>query len=699
MYKLPDVTKPKKAPPTKQKPPTIKEIDDAQPFKPGQQVPPVDLSRLTYEELNIHERGVKRIDPTVGVYIKPKKAVMYDIQNRSKLPFGKLYELTQDGHRMALLRSKHYEDMLNIEARKVNYNLTSGKKIYRLLEQKGFRHENMTYNKAMEIIKSNDKLKSKFGDLTKTEFEIANKIREIFNKAGREFGIPAEEMILDYVHRMRKDGIATWEQAIREYKLPEEYKWAAEEQRTGYLSPHEENIFTVVRTYIQRGAKKKYLAPSLEQLTKLYNKAIEGDTKVKVGELSKIPLPKERLSKVDANMVKQYISDLRGWSTGFDTAVESTLKIMTEGINKLIPKHRYENITIDKAGNIISKKPGYFETKNILDKLLDYELQLTYTGAMGYRPVTVIRNTFQSMLTLPILGPTYYLKGVSKALTKEGRAEARAAGIIMDDYMPVGGDVTLTRGVVSKTAKVGLSGFKMADSFNRTVAYHGMKGKVEAHVKVLEKDIKRGMKQDKAVKKFIENTDIEFLHPEIIRNEVVPLLQSGKFRDLAIRMGKHLSEETQWKYRKANTPYWMQGKMGRLGGQFGTWPTWYIQYVKNLATRGSKKNIAKRLTTITAQGILIEQIGERVFGVDIKKWVLWHPLAYSGSPMIQGLSAANTLATSKSEYDKSVALNTLESWGKLHVPGYLAINGLIRSLEEEKEEDAIKRVLGFTPKD
>jgi len=199
-----------------------------------------------------------------------------------------------------------------------------------------------------------------------------------------------------------------------------------------------------------------------------------------------------------------------------------------------------------------------------------------------------------------------------------------------------------------------------------------------------------------ATKKFIRNSRMDFFHRTIINDEVLPLIRAMDMKSLAQRMGVHLSEHTQWVYRRGNSPYWMKGKTGRLAGQFGTWPTWYIHYVKDLATRGSKYNRAKSLAILTAQGILLEEIGARVFGVDIKKWVLWHPMLWRGSPVISALLDLRGMATG-SEYEKAKGWAGIKSVAKIHIPYYLAQRGLYQAFEEDKEEDAIKRGLGFTP--
>ena len=139
----------------------------------------------------------------------------------------------------------------------------------------------------------------------------------------------------------------------------------------------------------------------------------------------------------------------------------------------------------------------------------------------------------------------------------------------------------------------------------------------------------------------------------------------------------------------------MQGKMGRVAGQFGVWPTWYIDYIRSLG-RGSAKNAAKRIAIFTGMGYGVKEIGESVFGVDVKKWVWYHPMLWTGGPMISALGAVKDIATG-GDYEKATGVNTLKQLGKLYIPFYLAAHGLLSAHEESREEDQWKVGLGFRP--
>lgn len=689
------------------------QIDDAVPPKPFESLPPIDIINMelytkditkmtkearigTYEDVTGRQRPEKT---GVSVYIEPLKTALSDIDARTGLPFYQLYLDTQHGIRMEIIRSSHYLQKIQ-KTRSIN--LEGQKRIYDLLEQKGIDVFAENYSTLKRKINTDKTLQKKFGGLTEREFEAAKTHRAVYDEAGPEFGIPMGDMITDYAPRMREAGMQSWDEAYNTWKIPE-FRWAAEEQRSGYLMPHERNIHRVTSNYISRGARRKYLAPSMTKLENLYEKHAKN--------------PKElvRLSQPEAQIIEKYIEDLRGWPTGFDTAMKITGNRMVNFINKLIPKEKYENIEYRKTARKITtpegkvktipaweetgRKPGYFpSTENVVNKLIDLHMSLTYAGAMGYRPVVVIRNLTQSMLSMPIVGPRYWLKGVAKALTPEGMAECKANGVLLDDYLPVGGEVYTTGGAARAVTRNSLWAFRKADSFNRAVAYWSMKYKIQnVGTTWLEglKDIKNIGDLNKSTNKFINKAGLDFFHRAVIENEVIPLLKVKDITGLSQRMGKQNAIVTQYNYRRANSPYWMKGKMGRVAGQFGTWPTWYVDYLRALK-RGSKVNAAKRIAIFTGQGLLLQEIGRRVFGVDIKKWVLYHPIFWSGGVAVGALGALKDLAMG-TEYDKVRAKDTLKKVGTVHIPGSNAALDLLKARDEDREEDQLKRGLGFTP--
>jgi hypothetical protein len=140
----------------------------------------------------------------------------------------------------------------------------------------------------------------------------------------------------------------------------------------------------------------------------------------------------------------------------------------------------------------------------------------------------------------------------------------------------------------------------------------------------------------------------------------------------------------------------MRGTVGRIFGQFGTWPAWFIQYAKNIATRGSLKNRTKRVASLVALNATFVKAGEEIFGVDISSWLISNPFQWTSMP-VEAWKSVSTYAKGDkaSDTEKAQAENVLQNQAMLNIPGYLGMKGIIDSFDEARTEDALKTALGF----
>jgi len=469
------------------------------------------------------------------------------------------------------------------------------------------------------------------------------------NEAGTEFGIPLENMLTNYAPRIKKSGMTVGE-AVKTWKMSDEYKWWAEEERTGHLLAHEEDIRKVVHSYINRGARKKYLGAEIELATKTIKDANQSG----------------QFTAAENMLLEKYIADVKGTPAGMDAAFQEVGLKMGRSLNKIIDKatfgkaeKRFTNPQYkklrDEKGKLIKGKsgedivemigeePGFFNTQSLMDDMISFHLRMSYAGALGFKPMAAMRNLLQPWITvLPVVGGIDFAIGMRRAMTKEGWNEAKAAGIMMDDYLPVAGEQTMVAtGVLANIAYTSLKPYKLADSFNRAVAYHAMKSKVLRNGKTYTEGMRSLAKPEDAVRlrnDFIENTDLEFFHPVIMKNEILPLLKAGDMKALGERMGFQMAEQTQWVYRRANSPYFCRGKAGKLFGQFGTWPAWYADYMRTISTRGSKTNRAKRVATWATVNAGISEVGAELFGVDLGRYLWDGPFSWFGGISVSAIT-------------------------------------------------------------
>ena len=572
-----------------------------------------------------------RTDISLIRYFAPTKYAMLEAEKLTKLPFfDKIYRPVMGAYNQNLVWKRP------------------------LIERVGKLFKGVDSKSQTRITHYLEGTSEKFKDapLTAKEIEISTHARNMYNKLFKEFGIDPNRFLTEYSPRVREMG--SFQAYLGKHTTaPQQIKFFAELERTGELFPREEKAQSLLLSYIHAGGKKKFLAEPWQ----IANKMLE--------TTKNIPSQAGKLAR-------DFLDDIYGLPAESTSALRQFQTNLVASWNK--------------------RMPGALQLGQLpADAIVNLELTLTYSGAMGFRPMTVIRNATQPFITVyPRLGSRWFSRGYTKALTSKGMAEARELGILYDSYLPIpyGEEMALVKGATSMLQK-GLWAFRRVDSLNRAVAYHGMKERV---LHFGEKFLKNQI----TAKQFITKTEIEGFHPTVIKDQVLPLLRKGNIKELAQTMGKHLAEDTQWIYRKANAPKLMRGNVGKLFGQFGVWPASYLFYLKQLGMQGTKLGRAKRVGRFLGMSALIKEVGEKTFGVDVSRWVYWNPLYWGGSPVGGALLAARDLIAG-SEYDKASAKYQLKRWAALHIPNYLAIEGLFKAGDEYREEDAVKRGLGFTP--
>jgi hypothetical protein len=664
--------------------------------------PPSQKSLPEIQLLDSEGNGKK---PGILSWAEPFRFVAQDIEKRTGFPMQQFESKIRDGMRQVNNSLVPYMQRLRYANKGMNYE--SSVRIYRALENPMFRESNGDFGIFRRSIIKNEEAKGMFEGMTRPEYESAGKIRKILNDAADEFNVPIDKMVMDYAPRMMKEGLQGWTEAIKKWQLPEEYNWAALEERTGYLRPHEEQIFKVVDSYLRRGAKKRYVGNYLEELSNQLNK-----TKFE--------------SKADIDQLNKYVATMRGWQTGFDESIKNTGEVFARGLNKIInksldmvglePSARYRNetfrkldvprkvideetgkATIEKIPRFLKtgEEPGFFDVHNAAQDFINLHLKLSYAGALAFRPLVYVRSMYQSLLSMPIINPYWFAKGMAKVKSPEAWADAKSATALLQEAPVAAGELNKGWSIVDDITQKSTYNLTSGHNVGRFIAYHAMKEKSAYYGGKFLENIEGGMSEKKAIDTFIKDTGADFFHPVLIKNEIVPLLKSKDVQSLSERMGLHLTAETQWLYEKGQAPYWARSTAGRVLGQFGVWPSWYIKYARNLSTRGSVGTIAKRLGTLAAVNGLMYEVGKEIFGVDISSWMMTHPFMWSPMPMQAWDSARKMIGGS--DYEKEKAGNALLNTGAIHIPGYLAIKDVVNGIEENRDEDKLKRFMGFKP--
>ncbi|NCS94542.1 MAG: hypothetical protein GW761_12160 [Leptospira sp.] len=675
---------------------TKKEIDDKLTPLSKQSLPEIEL-------LDSQGNGKK---PGMLSWMEPFRFVAQDIEQRTGFPMQQFESKIRDGMRQVNVAIVPYLKRLRESRKGMNYE--SSVRIYKALEQPAFRESEGKFNIFKRNVNKEKKLSGMLGGMTKVEYNAAGKIRKILGDAATEFNVPIDKMVLDYAPRMLREGVSGWEEAIKKWQLPEEYKWAALEERSGYMRPHEEQIFKVVDAYLRRGAQKRYVGNYLEELSTRLN-----ETKFE--------------SKADIDQLNRYVATMRGWQTGFDESVRVTGETIARGLNKMInwplekvglePSTRYRNVSYRKK-NIEKKvidlktgkteiikipkyveageEPGFFDIHRAANDFVNLHLKLSYAGALAWRPMVWARAIYQSTLCLPIVGPRAFAKAMAKAASPKAWAESKAATALFAESPVAGGELSRGWTIMDDITQMSTWDTRAGHNLARHIAYQaGRENAASEGAKFLE-NLKSGMSEKEAIDKFINDSGADFFHPVLLKNEVIPLLKARDIESLSERMGFHTVAETQWLYEKGQAPYWARSITGRVLGQFGVWPSWYIKYARNLMTRGSGVNRTKRVAGLIGINLISYEIGKEVFGVDISKWTISHPFMWFPLPA-QAWEAGRQMMAGHSDYEKERGESAMMNMVKMHIPGYLSFQSVIKSMEETSDEDKLKVFMGFTP--
>ena len=617
----------------------------------------------------------------IAAYMKPAKLAFQEAERKTKIPvysqgYLKMEEAMKHETDWILPELKHADEIYKGIPRHRRENIIGA-----ALETKGLISlKNTDYKRFMKTIDYSPELKRLYGDMSEKEFNAAIETRRKFDEYFQFFGVDPEMYLTEYLPKMRKEKVDFSPEIIQGWGMPKEYNIFFKHQRTSALYPRERDPHKLLTAYSRIGAKEKFIEPAHKSFMELLNN--------------------NAVPRVTKDLSQQYIEAVRGWKVGTSVAMENSIKNFTNMFNN----------ALKKTGMV-----GWSESdvERISRNFISYQMSLLYSGALGFRPYAAIRNFFQtSLTTYPKLGAKYTLLGMKDAMKKEYWDEARSAGIILDHYSPVPFGEEMVETSLANISNKGLWAFTKVDNLNRIVAYRGAKRMMENYGNKLMNDMAtiapktekvlgkaelaiRQKAIDKRIRKFINQTELDWLDPVVIEKELRPLLESGRITEAAERFGKHMAEDTQWIYRRANSAMWMRGNVGRVFGQFALWPTWYVNYARSLV-RGNPINAAKRVARVGAVGATTTLVGQEVFGVDVKNWTLHHPALYSGAPIGSALAASLDMV-SGGPYEQAKAARTLKNFAGLHVPGFLAIKDFGKAAEEIYTEDKIKRVLGFKP--
>ena len=512
--------------------------------------------------------------PSVNIfsqYGSPQRHWMRAYEEKSGIPlYSEVYTPVEDAVRTRNVFRDSYRDQ--------------SRQIFGKYAKPGFAEERRLIKSYMEgdtgSILANEALDA----TTKTDLvNIANQMRPLYDKLGNIFEIPTDVFLKDYQPHIQNIG-GVYQLYKEGSTIPKELTFFAEFKRKGALSVQVDDALALFDIYTNAGSNKMFLNPALQRVNALG----------------------ESLPPTLKNSVTSYV----GEKLGYAGRVEQYLNEIGDGINK-------------KLGWNLPPDVGRQATQLIMDT--------TYSGALGLRPDAVVRNMLQNpLLTYPRLGPKFYADAVKKALTKEGLAEVRAKGFVVELGLPYGEELAKEVGVMGKTntfyrnaTQKTLTPYASADLFTRSATY--WQGKLQ-----WEDSFGKYNAGKLTYEQLEKELDFNALH-SVDRNIVRQRLVKGDAEGAFNHYIRDIIDETQFPYRRGASSRVTYGFAGRLGTQFGQWN---IEFAHTLG-RWVKNKEWDKLIRFHAASTAAKRTVEDTFGFDISKWVGVNPLNPTESPFIQ----------------------------------------------------------------
>src|SRR5688572_6915296 len=504
-------------------------------------------------------------------------------------------------------------------------------------------------------------------NLSVKDIAKANRVlNEVIAPLSHDMGFEPQHYF-EYMRQHRASG-----KVVPNERLPKD-KLAAVENGVQGIDPRDTDIGWISNSLLRNSGRTRHLEPQLRAAENIIDAKVEGE--YVLGTLR--PLFKRHVDF----MRTRPDQSLTLMNSAADAVIESLNDIITSS-NKKLPG-ALQMPKIETSG------------KDALGKMMLF----SYAGSMGLRPMTVIRDGFQVITnTLPMLGPKYFNIGMARAFggVKEGRASnaykvAREYGALIEhndlQNLFAAGNESLVGGKMTKLADWMLLPMQIANNSNRLVSFWGHSEKALDALKSYGTDPKMFLKKSGLIYAD-EGLQKMFL-------EQLPLARTGdQMRDLSFKIGKEMTDLSQWNYHRGAHPGIYKYALGRLLGQYGTWPLNYIEYGRRLARSGDAMDKVAAMTGYTMAHAAILKGGEAL-GIDTASWVFTSPLAYGGGPMMSTAQAALTAFDTQGQRGEQ-ARRQLGRQLSMSVPGGMAAENIYDAIMTD-DPNLMLRLWGFNP--
>ena len=314
--------------------------------------------------------------------------------------------------------------------------------------------------------------------------------------------------------------------------------------------------------------------------------------------------------------VQNYINFVRGIPDSSQKMIDGWSEGIINHINSILPNH-------------LKMDPN--------TKLWQAFRTISYTSGLGLRPAVAIRDMYQSMFGLVTIGPRAFMEGMARAMTKEGRSEAEAAGALMHGRnagqffgditgnIPQGGNV---HEYINRMADTLMAPSRMGHNFGRIITFLGEKGQAARAIE----DFRAGKITDPT--ELARRTSAWFHDaPEQSRLLAMAADHSVPIDKAAEAFALAANEATQFGGSPGTA---LRTGIGRMLGQYASWPMNHFSFTRKLVSRAvDNPTVGVPAFAMWAAINYGAFKGAESLGIDASKWLFASPAGWTGSPALE----------------------------------------------------------------
>jgi hypothetical protein len=374
------------------------------------------------------------------------------------------------------------------------------------------------------------------------------------------------------------------------------------------------------------------------------------------------------------------------------------------------------NAQLNRLSNAIEKSTGgrWQATGRSWENFTGHWRQSIARGTLLGNARPVVRNTFQGLLSIPLIGSKATVAGYSSMFTRGGRG-------ILNDL-----DFTVGRGPRGRKILFSAVDITNTKSWDSMLTYGGIAA-VDKYMNTAAAVNGYLWKEITGSRRKMQEL-IEFGAMIGAREQMVKGAGFWDTLQQAIRMGKFKNEvdgarkllyHTQWNYNRMGAPAYMTSALGRMLGQYTTWPAHFTTtYIRQLFAQGLgketifglKPSVNERLALFkyVAMVACVAEVGRRM-GVNTD--FMWKGLFPAGriygqevpfpvSPSLETVIGVGAVVGGTFKGLANVALGSMENNNKMLdqgismlsksglanvIPGYTGGKRLYEVMEGERE--------------